>query len=393
MVAAFVTSAGLTLLVALLHLVLDRPWEKSARPNYIDTNIARLCGSISWIWTDVLRIGPCLSQIWNLVLSPMLSPLLSAVRWVFIWVTWSIFSAHKQKNSTGRSNKQWALILEKVLLSLSDQQLIAGFAMIIAALALHCSISVYHFTIVSDLVWFSSNVHLQSMVSLMYYMRKRPVERNWRVILMVCMAVMLATLQVFSAHKDWSNSWAYNFQCLLDDLVGHVGGQPAMWMGINLAFIVENYTATVACLFESEYGWATLWLFERPRKYLSRRWKATEQSRGQSKVYKFILMLPVATFFGLVIAIAVLLDSGCVALLENLFWFAYGLYWIICDRNSVSPEDFEEPEEGKWGFGQIIPLVMLSTILFTLGEAYYGNCFHFLEDITELMTGRGRKAS
>lgn len=57
----------------------------------------------------------------------------------------------------------WVPVIEKVLLSLSDQQLTTGIAILFSGLIQHCSISVYHFGIVSDLAWSSSYVHLTSL--------------------------------------------------------------------------------------------------------------------------------------------------------------------------------------------------------------------------------------
>ena len=51
----------------------------------------------------------------------------------------------------------WVLVIEKVALGLSDQQLLTGLAVLIAGFWTHCSISVYHFALVNDLAWFSAN--------------------------------------------------------------------------------------------------------------------------------------------------------------------------------------------------------------------------------------------
>lgn len=57
----------------------------------------------------------------------------------------------------------WLPVIQKVVLALSDQQLLTGLAILIASLCQLCSISVYHFAVVGDLAWFSSNVHITTL--------------------------------------------------------------------------------------------------------------------------------------------------------------------------------------------------------------------------------------
>ena len=45
----------------------------------------------------------------------------------------------------------WVPVTEKVVLGLSDQQLLTGLAVLIAGFWMHCSIPVYHFAVVNDL--------------------------------------------------------------------------------------------------------------------------------------------------------------------------------------------------------------------------------------------------
>ena len=107
------------------------------------------------------------------------------------WV-WGIFtnpsSAHRniderkahvsQLPEMKRKNAIRARFIEKIILNLSDQLLLTGTAILIAGFWTHCSISVYHFAMISDLAWFASNVHLITIVVLSQYLRDRPVLRN-----------------------------------------------------------------------------------------------------------------------------------------------------------------------------------------------------------------------
>ena len=74
------------------------------------------------------------------------------------WVFW-MFGKLQLFKPTDEFRHFWMPVIEKVVLNLSDQQLLTGLSVLIAGFATHCSISAYHFEVVSDLAWFSSNVH------------------------------------------------------------------------------------------------------------------------------------------------------------------------------------------------------------------------------------------
>lgn len=50
-------------------------------------------------------------------------------------------------------------VLTKIVLSLSDQQLVRGLAILVIGFIQHCTITVYHFSIIGDLTWFAVGTH------------------------------------------------------------------------------------------------------------------------------------------------------------------------------------------------------------------------------------------
>jgi hypothetical protein len=61
------------------------------------------------------------------------------------------------------------------ILVLSDQQLVTGLAILVAGFMI-CDISLYSFTIVSAVAWFSSTTHLSSLAVLKGYVGPGPVS-------------------------------------------------------------------------------------------------------------------------------------------------------------------------------------------------------------------------
>ena len=269
------------------------------------------------------------------------------------------------------SKAQWITILQTQLLNLRDQQLTVGIAMIIAGAALHCTISVYHFTIIVDLLWFTANVHLLSIMSLKRRLRQMPVGRNWRILLMLFMALSLATFQVFTAHDEWDTSWPYQFQCLSDTLSGHINGEGLMWMMINLVLISILYGVALIQVFESWETFTRKWLFEVPRSIFVGLRQRSTQGTGLLRLWHVISWVAISGGLAPVMFLAIVIDSECCRLLMSCIWFAYGIWGFKQDR-SVNPDFFEEAEEGIFGFGQITPIILLCMVFFYFGQAYYG---------------------
>ena len=114
----------------------------------------------------------------------------------------------------------WVPIIQKLVLSLSDQQLLTGLAVLIAALSTHYSTSRYYIALMNDLAWFSAIVHLTTLTVLQDHLLEKPVLRNWRVGLMTIMALLLVASTVIEGQKVWYYSWPYDAQCVFDDLNG-----------------------------------------------------------------------------------------------------------------------------------------------------------------------------
>jgi hypothetical protein len=142
----------------------------------------------------------------------------------------------------------WLQILEKILLGLSDTQLLTGLAILIAGYV-KCSISIYHSNIVLDLAWFASGTHLSSLQILRGYLVRHPLTRTLRVILLLVMAGLLFSLVIYQGNRYWYDWPPQPAQCLFVDTVGNVSGSPAFWMGFNIFFLFFGYGASILSLF------------------------------------------------------------------------------------------------------------------------------------------------
>lgn len=77
------------------------------------------------------------------------------------------------------------------MLTLSDQQLVVGPAMVIAALVQYCGISCYDFQVVMSLALLASTTHLATLVVIQQYLRENKVVRYIRAVTMIVNLVFL----------------------------------------------------------------------------------------------------------------------------------------------------------------------------------------------------------
>ena len=65
-------------------------------------------------------------------------------------------------------------------------------------------------------------------------------------------------------HYQWDEGWPYDAQCLLDDLIGNIGGEPGLWMGVNLALICIFYPLNIITLYQQPRELCGTWLQSKP---------------------------------------------------------------------------------------------------------------------------------
>lgn len=100
------------------------------------------------------------------------------------------------RDSIPREQRIAALI--RLLLGFSDQQLITGLAIFIAALANRCRLVAYELEILHSLAWFSATTHIATLTVLQEFFYANPVIRNWRVIGMSTFAGLLIFFEVIT---------------------------------------------------------------------------------------------------------------------------------------------------------------------------------------------------
>ena len=277
----------------------------------------------------------------------------------------------------------WRDVLQRIVLMLSDQQLVTGIAILAAGYIQHCTITHYHFDIVVFLAIMSLSTHLVTLTILRGYLRTSAAVRIWRVIGMIVFSIMLCVGIVLTSGESWFYS----------SREGDPSRRPAQcyWQGqfqkaneiawsrlvLSLLLLVLS-TSRLARLFPSLTNLFSWWLKRKPgsilKKLLDRLEIKCAAHCGKSYIrhtfWKALFNLLLALYINL-LAIFEIYDS---CLIEVL------MVWILCvwgsrrlfDRRSKVGDDIVSMEN-KWGFGQLVPLLLLLLPLMSISEIYQGS--------------------
>lgn len=166
---------------------------------------------------------------------------------------------------------RWRRILENVTLTLSDQQLVTGLAILIAGYSEMASkgIDFYHWGIVVYLAWLSSAVHIESLTVLRDIFNENPRLRNIRVVGMLALLTFLTTAMWPLRGDIEVASWV-PVKCLWDQRVVRASRDYAFTNGIDLNWILSvimlfsAYVWKLSQLFASSRGWVRKWLRAKP---------------------------------------------------------------------------------------------------------------------------------
>ncbi|KAH7007128.1 hypothetical protein EDB80DRAFT_777719 [Ilyonectria destructans] len=283
----------------------------------------------------------------------------------------------------------WANCLYDMVISLSDQQLATGFAILVSGLIGlgNGSITIYHFSTVTGLAWFSSNTHLLSLLvvhsyadSVKYFSPKRDDPKlrylsrqaiNWiRIILMSSMAILLLFCSWVSAYENWENEYNCPAKCTLGS--AH-GGKPLMWMRVDFFYVFYNYGPGILSLIRP----FRLWWIDRFRWYCI-------DSRGQPADkghISFWDMPPKALrYVGIVFrTLWYILASETVSFLEVIYWFISGVYSISVTQRYGHSLMKNPDDEKKLGFGQLVPVFLLVLQIMQFSDSYAKNSWRVIE--------------
>jgi hypothetical protein len=275
----------------------------------------------------------------------------------------------------------WSKVVQRLILGFSDQQLVTGTALLLAAFirlpAANGQIRAYHFSVITDLAWFSANTHLVTLFVLRDYFAKHLRLRLWRTIGMLIMLALLVIASILSTNKYWYgnpngfvNGQSVEFSglncptiCLVGDLKANIGGIPLKWVIVDTVVLLWGYSIALARLFSTD----------KHRKHIKR----TARDCSRSIVPKrFRLGCCTSCVAWILYGIYDLIRSSVFITLFNSGWFGLGVLSMFADRSDGRRLLVENEDEDSWGFGQITALLLMLLPCFAALEIFYGTSTH-----------------
>lgn len=265
------------------------------------------------------------------------------------------------------------LALRKVILALSDQQIVTGIAILGAGFqGLRTGeMSVYHFQIVIYLAWMSSSVHLSALTILGPYLLHHRGLLAWRLVGMLVLLVMLIIAlvptvsnlwAVLSPAQDWNNSEKTSFGapalCFWGTTWGDGVNPDAV---VSFLVLIVSYLWKMGSLFSPATSTFYAWIRDPLDRFMEKILVALalkiERKARRRDLWLFRACLAV---YLSVTATLEVMGSFCAALWLSLLGLIYGMLQILIPRNLVQSFDQGLAErESTLTFGQLVPIILL----------------------------------
>ena len=279
----------------------------------------------------------------------------------------------------------WQKAVNKAILGYADQQILTGVAMLAAGFIKVPTLSVYHLQVIIYLAWMSSNTHL-SAISLLqndFRSQKGPKSRVLRIVGMVIVGIMILVALVPTTGTTWA---AVSF-------IGEAAaaGVPArcFWQHQFSGIFRPNAVLSYILLIGS-FVWKGLLLFKTSHQFMKIRLRRIfltklverldlihQQIKDKRVVstwmklrYKLSLSLYLIVWYVWEIS-----ESFVISLWICGGGLAWGSAQILVIRSTLPRPILKE--ENSWGFGQILPVLLLGLPVLAYAEGFWGKTSFF----------------
>ena len=267
----------------------------------------------------------------------------------------------------------WSKVIKTWILGYCDLQLVSGLALLTVALirirANQGQIRVYHFSIASDLAWFSSNTYLSSLVILREdYFKTSTVVRTIRAVGTVVMLALMILQTVYMGDKLWKDFFNCPTECLIEHL--QLGGSNGTMSTDDIFWLVCGYGCLLGSMFEAPnriYN-QFLTMFDDFLESMTFQVSSPVSVHLLPQYVRYLALRCCRTVIHFV-------HSGVTSLFLRLVfdvaWYGASMYILVRDRRKGQAL-IGNGSENVWGFGQVLPCFLLLLPLLVSIEAFFG---------------------
>ncbi|KAF5677349.1 hypothetical protein FHETE_1862 [Fusarium heterosporum] len=277
-----------------------------------------------------------------------------------------------------KTSPEWKEAVLQFILTLSDQQLVTGLAILISGIANQNSLYGYEYTIMTCLAWFSSTTHLATMDALRSYFTKHKSVRNIRVIGIITVLFMLIYAFVVTTNVAVIYELrTVKVQCLFEDstYVSYKSKLRLVAWILSSVLIVLGYVVRVVDLYPDELSdivkrAASLMKLNADSSApppspstTEQGWRARfESRRGANKVLSIVRVL---------LRGSKAYNTSFLSSLSTIsFSFTFGLSQLSLYRWRLAP--LLSPGTNNMDFGQLFPVFLLALPFLSAIETYCG---------------------
>jgi hypothetical protein len=273
----------------------------------------------------------------------------------------------------------WTRTMRKTILLLGDSHIVTGVAILTAGFIQSHHMTIYHFQIVLYLAWQANSTHMTTLTILRSYLRRHRPVLKWRITAMTIMFIMLFVCLALTASSVWP-ARRYRPTLYFDSPVfcawdskftkGVVAWGPDTVF--TLCLLGAGYISRLSKLFISTSNFFGQWFRDQPSRWLKLLYDKTERlSTTSNRISWAFGRLSTTLILSVYVALRSLFDLYG-SLLSELIWLTFSLLWgvmkIYVWRGKAPFHDYED----TWGFGQLLPLLLLLLPVVSLPEIYSG---------------------
>jgi hypothetical protein len=280
-----------------------------------------------------------------------------------------------------------------ILLALSDQQLVTGFAILTVAYIQMDSISTYHVAIIECMAGLAFVVYESAATITIGYLKDAERARfklAWRGGFILCFMVLLLVTQIPFGNQHWLYVYGLPYKCFWHNTSGNYYSSGNV---VNLASMLVNMVWIfwgILRILNNYFPRGFDWLFPNlvctclgnllvrlmllPRwltLYSQGRWKDTETTnkviRSAFGILWIIFYLPAVFVF----IMTEMVGSEAFSLQGSWFIILNSIFRSF-DLRSMAPAEGRVGDESKWGFGQAVPVFLLVVPFLILLETIVG---------------------
>lgn len=269
--------------------------------------------------------------------------------------------------------------MQEVCLMLSDQQLVTGAAILIVGYMKHCEITQYHFYIAANLTLVSFATY-QSVLLIVRDVLQINIRRGWRMgwITILSGSVLTLNLIIYNDNFLVPQYYGLSMDCFWRQLPG--GFIPPIIPYVVVGIVVDLLSGyfIASCLYPEIRDL-------RPVKYLERKaskllsqptyiYQSVERHVDQDSRTRWLWkIVEWPAWFLFVISFTLReIVSSLYFDLARIFLYLYQTTFSVKWARDNAASEGRDGQEDSWGFGQILPLLLLALPLASFVEAVYG---------------------